>query len=109
MYDEARQADASGAEAFNSAREACIARGYLNGFIEKEEFMMFYKTYLDYDAQLKFESWEEGREEGREEGTENAITIAIKNNAPMTLIQAIAKSANIPQSRIDELMQEVGA
>jgi len=59
-------------EAFDSARETCIAQDYLKGFIEREEFIMLYKDILDYDTQLK----EEGKIEGKIEGITEGIALA---------------------------------
>jgi hypothetical protein len=33
---------------FETARTKCINKGYMTGFIEKEDFIMFYKNFLDY-------------------------------------------------------------
>ena len=52
VYDESKQAGLTGEEAFNNARMKCMSQGYLKGFIDKEEFVMFYKDILDYDTQL---------------------------------------------------------
>lgn len=59
---------------------------------------MFYKDFLDYDVQLF--------QQGKAEGIEETIRIAINNNAPMSIIKAIAEASNIPQSRINQLLQE---
>ena len=104
IYDESRSQGLSDEASFNKAKAECIANGYLKGFIEREEFIMFYKDFLDYDTQLI----QEGLAQGKAEGVERAIIIAIQNNAPMSLILAMAEEAGIPHSRIEELLQEFG-
>ena len=68
IFDEGKQAGLSPDEAFNEARKMCIANGYLKDFIDREEFIMFYKDILDYDTQLKEEGKREGKIEGKREG-----------------------------------------
>jgi len=89
--------------AFTKAREECISQNYLKGFIEKEDSIMFYKDFMDYGAQLLTE----GKEMGITIGAEQTISIAIQNNAPLSLIEAMAKQANISRHRLDELMAQV--
>ena len=72
---------------------------------------MFYKEFvMDYDRQLKEEAKYlgrlEGRLEGQLEGAEATITVAIKSKAPYSLIEAMAKEANLPRTRLDELMAQ---
>jgi len=119
VYDEHRHAGISDTEAFDNARQACIAKGYLKGFIDREDFIMFYKEFvMDYDRQLKeeakylgrLEGIQEGKlegiQEGKLEGAEATITVAIKSKAPYSLLEAMAKEANLPRTRLDELMAQ---
>ena len=46
-------------EAFIKAREDCIKAGYLKDIIDKEAFVLMYKDFMDYDAQLRVEGKEE--------------------------------------------------
>ena len=86
-------------EAFNKAREECILQGYLKVFIEKEDFIVFYKDILDYDTQL--------REEGEAKGGEKAICVAIRSNVPLAVIETMAKETNVSQKRLSELLEQV--
>ncbi|MCL2378721.1 MAG: hypothetical protein FWC77_06320, partial [Defluviitaleaceae bacterium] len=103
IYDECIQSGLPREESFNKARSECIANGYLKGFIDKEAFVMFYKDILDYDTQLK----EEGKTAGKIEGAEQTISVAIRNKAPIALIEAMAKEANVPQERLNELLKQI--
>jgi len=67
-YDEGIANGQSRQSAFEAARETTIKKGYLHGFIDKEDFIMFYKDILDYDTQLKAEGVEEGIAKGKAEG-----------------------------------------
>ena len=60
-------------EAFEEARKSCINAGYLKGIIDKEDFIMNYKSFLDYDVQVRTEAMEEGIEIGFERGIERGI------------------------------------
>ena len=64
VFDEGVAGGLSRSDAFTRARDECMRLGYLEGFIEREDFEMSYKDILDYDTQL--------REEGREEGAKRA-------------------------------------
>jgi len=70
VFDESIIKGKSRQDAFDTARDECIKHGYMPGFIRKEDLIMFYKDFLDYDTQLKAEAREEGREEGKAEGRE---------------------------------------
>ena len=61
IYEEELKKGVIGQEAFNTAREECIKQGYLKGFIEKEDFIMFYKDIFDYDTQLRAEGEARGK------------------------------------------------
>ena len=108
VYAEQVKKGLSAEKAFEIARNECIKRSYMTSFISKEEFIVFYKDFMDYDMQLRTEGIEKGREEGIiegiSEGIEKAIRIAIQNNAPLSLIEAMAKEANISQKRLDDLI-----
>jgi len=103
VFDLCRFQGMTNQEAFETARKECMANGYLPSVIEKEDFVMFYKDFLDYDAQLRAE----GRDEGEAKGAEAAIRIAIQTGAPSSLVNAMAKGLNISSERVDELMKEV--
>jgi len=75
--------------------------GYLNDFIDREEFIMFYKDFLDYDTQLLAE----GRAEGEARGAENTISVAIRNKVPFSILETMAKESNVSRQRLDELIQ----
>jgi len=68
VYGEHIQKGLSAEKAFEVARVECIEKGYLTGFINKEEFIVFYKDFLDYDTQLRSESRAEGKAEGEAKG-----------------------------------------
>ena len=97
LYDEGVKGGVSNEAAFNNAREKCIEQGYFN-YIEKEDFVMFYKNFLDYDTQLI--------SQGKAEGVESSILIAIQNNVPFHVIEMMAKQAGISPHRLDELLQQ---
>ena len=111
IFDKCKQGGATDDDAFMKAREECIKNGYLFGFINKEEFVVFYKDFLDYDTQLEKEAEargeERGLERGMERGLERTLQLAIQNNAPISLLQAVAKDAGISQRRLEELMAQV--
>ena len=108
-------------QAFEQARYKCIETGYLTSFIEKEDFIMFYKDFLDYDKQLETEAleraedramergiakgMEKGMEKGRAEGKEETIRIAMQSGAPLALIATLAEKSNISKERLDELFK----
>jgi len=93
--------------AFDQAREECIAQNYMKNFINKEDFIMFYKDFLDYDTQLLKEGEARGEARGETRGAEKTISIAIQNNVPLLAIEAMAKEANITRHRLDELLAQV--
>ena len=89
IYDECIKKDIPSKEAFETAREECIKQGYLQGFIDREDFIMFYKDILDYDTQLK----EEGKAEGKAEGLlEAAISLVKKGTDIHYVIEALPLS-----------------
>jgi len=68
VYDECIQKGIPPDDAFTTARNKCMKRGYLTGFIEKEDFIVLYKEILNYDEQLKAEGRAEGIAKGKAEG-----------------------------------------
>ena len=99
--------------AFEAARQKCIKTGHLEGFIEKESFIMFYKDFMDYDKQLRYQIRAEGEAigeakgeaKGKVEGVEQTICAAIRNNAPYPIIEAMAKEVGISKERLENLMK----
>ena len=114
-YDNCMRAGMTAEAAFTQAREDCIKQNYLKDIIDKEDTIMFYKDFMDYDAQLRTEGEEigeargeaRGKTIGKTIGMEHAITIAIQNNVPLSVIEVMAKEANITKHRLDELMAQV--
>jgi len=107
VFDERMKEGFSKEKSFELARKECIESGYLFGFIDKEEFVVFYKDFMNYDKQVWTEGWEEGKEEGWEKCAEKSVMVAIRNKAPVALIEAMAKEVNITKDRLDQLMTEV--
>jgi hypothetical protein len=68
VYDENLRAGFGVEESFNKARAACMEQRYMEDFIERDEFVMSYKNFLDYDTQLIEEGKIEGKIEGMIEG-----------------------------------------
>ena len=64
VYDAGISKGLSREAAFTIARDECIKRGYLHEYVDKEDFIVFYKDFLDYDTQLKMEGRAEGKAEG---------------------------------------------
>jgi len=102
IYGDCKLKGLSDIDAFTEARAECVKKGYLNGLIDKEGFVMFYKDILDYDTQLR----EEGKVEGKMEGFEKAIYTAIRANASLVLIEALAAEANISKARLNEMISQ---
>ena len=102
VYDEHIRAGASIKEALEAARDSSVAGGYLKGYVDKEDFTMNYKDWLDYGEQLRYEAMEEG--EAR--GLEKSIRIAFQSNVPLSAIESMAKAAGIPLARLAELQEQ---
>ena len=70
---------------------------------------MFYKEYMDYEKQLwhqgKAEGEAIGKAEGKAEGAEQTICVAIRNNAPYPIIEAMAEEVGISKERLESLMK----
>jgi len=117
-YDQYQEQGLSRDEAFDKARQECIKKGYLKGFIEREDFIM-YKKIFDYEEQLKAEGMmegiekgieeglEKGIEKGIEEGIEKGIRKAIECNCPLDVLEAMAHGGNISRERLNQLIEEV--
>jgi hypothetical protein len=60
--------------AFMEARRECIEKGYMKGFIEKEEFLV-YKRIFDYDEQLRSEGEAIGEARGVAIGEARGVAI----------------------------------
>jgi len=101
-------------KAFDAARVECIRNGYLAGFIDKEEFIVFYKDILDYDTQLRAEGKVEGKAEGLIEGEARgeakgfdiALAVAkglLRGISPMQL----ATEYNRPIADIEKIQREL--
>ena len=88
-------------DAFTKARQECIDEGYLKGFIESEEFVMF-KSIMDYEEQ----KLAEGEIRGEARGAENAIRAAIKQNVPASVLEYMAKATGITLERLRQLIDE---
>ena len=92
VYDENIRNQKPPHEAFDIARKECIKNGYLQGFIEKEGFTMFYKDILDYDTQLKAE--------GKAEGLlEAAKRLLLKGVEP----QSVAEMLQLTDAELNQL------
>jgi len=100
IYDDCIQKGISSQEAFDHAREGCIKDGHLKGFIEKEDFIMFYKDILDYDVQLKAEGKAEGKVEGKAEGLLEAAIRLVKKG---TDIQYVIDALPLSDTQITQL------
>ena len=104
VYDESIKQGIPSQNAFTIAREECLKRGYLQGFIDKEDFVMFYKDILDYDTQLKAEGRAEGRAEGKAEGKAEGLLEAaarlLKKGADM---QYIVEALHLSDSQVAQL------
>jgi len=98
VYDQRVQDGLSYQDAFIIARDECIANGYLDGFVEKEDFIMFYKDFLDYDAQLIAE----GKAEGK---TETLIDIAKRLLQRGDELQQIAELLQLDEAQVSQLVQ----
>ena len=96
VYEEQMKTGANTEEAFTKARETCMEQDYLKGFIDKEGFILFYKDFLNYDAQL----FEEGREEGREEGL---LVSALKFLQSGTSLADVIRVLGLSDNQVEEL------
>jgi len=106
VYDENIKLGLSMQESFELARQTCIKNGYLTGHIEKEEFIMFYKDFLNYDNQVKAEVWEEALAEGKAEGVFEIISNMLKRNKS---VDDIADFTGLTREYIMEAQQKAAA
>ena len=100
VYDESKKEGMDNQEAFGKARKECMKQGYLTGFIEKEDFIMFYKDILDYDTQLRAEGRDEGRSEGRSEGIFDAAIKFLKKGMSL---EDVVETLELNDSQIKQL------
>jgi len=122
FYKEVAEGERMGLQeekAFERARDLCIAKGYLTGYANKEDFVMYYKEIFDYDYQLRQEARNEGiaegeargeargkargKAEGKAEGTEKTIFAAIKKQLPRALVESLASDVDVSLERVEEL------
>ena len=97
-HDEKTAERASSEEAFAYAREECIKAGYLAGFVEKEDFIVDYKPIFSREDELRYA----GELIGEEKMLRNAITV----NAPMPVLQGMARKSGISLERLNELIEQ---
>jgi len=81
-------------EAFVKARNDCINAGYLKDIIDKEEFVLMYKDFMDYDAQLRVEGKEEGKAETAFEMFQDGFNF-----------ETIAKYIKMPIAWVEEILK----
>ena len=107
--------------AFMEARRECIEKGYMKGFIEKEEFLV-YKRIFDYDEQLRSEGEAIGEARGVAIGeargeaigeargvamqAEKMLRSAIKNNRSLHVLEVMADDSGISRERLQQLIEE---
>ena len=103
VYDQSILNGMTSQKAFEAARDQCVKSGYLLGVVDKEDFIMFYRDFMNYDAQVRSEE----RAAGESRGVENAIRVAIKSGVPHSFVYTMAKGLNVPDERVDELIVEV--
>jgi len=96
VYDEGIQQGLTREMAFTTARDECIKHGYLHGYVEKEDFIVFYKDILDYDTQLKQESEARG-----------IMKTALKLLESGTSLQYLAETLQLSESQIIELKKAI--
>ena len=79
-------------EAFDTARTECIKYGYLSEIVHKEDFIMNYKNFPDYDAQLKAEGKAEAAIEMMKKGLDSDL-IADIVKMPVEWVEGLKISA----------------
>ena len=106
MYDDGIADGLSVDDAFERARRECIKEGYLQNYINKEDFIVEYKKLIfDYDTQLRLEGRAEGESRGEARGKEEAIAVAIQSGVPLSLVETIAEKSGISKDRLAELVR----
>ena len=103
-YDKGVKNGMTKEQSFETARTKCIKEGYMTGFIEKEDFIMFYKNFLDYDEQLKAEGEAEGEAKGKAKGLLEAAVKFIKNG---TSLEEVVSTLGLSDNQIKELERHV--
>jgi len=111
MYEKHIKEGLSPQDAFIKARDKCIQQGYMQGFIEKEDFVMFYKDILDYDTQLRAEGKAEGEARGEARGiakskaelTEKIKMLLLKGYDPTH----VAEIFELTDSQLSQLKQSI--
>jgi len=81
-------------EAFIKAREDCIKAGYLKEIIDKEEFVLMYKDFMDYDAQLLVQGEEKAKTETAFEMFQDGFNF-----------ETIAKYIKMPIAWVEEILK----
>jgi hypothetical protein len=81
-------------EAFIKAREDCIKTGYLKDIIDKEEFVLMYKDFMDYDAQLLVQGEEKAKAETAFEMFQDGFNF-----------ETIAKYIKMPIAWVEKILQ----
>jgi hypothetical protein len=99
-FEENVQKGIERSKAFEAARQECMKRGYMAGFIEKEEHIMDYKeNWLDYDFLLRAEGEAEGEARGIASGASRMLELLKSGLNPETALQQILNesgSVNAP-------------
>ena len=100
IYDECIAQGATRDSAFSTARDECIKNGYLRGYVDKEDFIVFYKDILDYDTQLikEGEAWGEAK---------GVINTALKLLEAGTSLQYLTEVLHLSESQILELKKSI--
>jgi len=96
IFDECKSKGMTDDEALTQTRNECIRLGYLKGYIEKEDFIMFYKDFLDYDKQLEVQAEERGE-------TKGFLGAAIKLLQKGTSLQEVINMLDLSDSQVDDL------
>ncbi|MCL2362112.1 MAG: hypothetical protein FWC73_09905 [Defluviitaleaceae bacterium] len=100
IFSECIKAGLSRENAFVAARDKCIQQGYLHGYVEKEDSIVFYKDILDYDMQLK----QEGKSEGKAEGILESAVKLLKKGAD---INFVADALQLSDSQIVQVKKAI--
>ena len=100
--------------AFTETRRECMEKGYLKGFIEREEFLV-YKRIFDYDEQLRSEGVAIGEAIGEARGVaigeakkaEQMLCAAIASKCPQYVLEGMADVAGVSRERLQEMINTV--
>ena len=96
IYDDGIQQGLTRELAFDVARDECIKHGYLHGYVEREDFVMFYKDFLDYDTQLK--------QEGKAEGILEAAIRMVKNGIDFKLVAETLQLSDLEIEQLENVL-----